>query len=86
MEKQTIATPHVIPLEPVVANQCLTLAANGTQKKYAYAAAQITAQEYLAQAVIDKEMGCALEYRHLIQTKNKDVWKTSCANEFGLLA
>eukprot|EP00957_Ditylum_brightwellii_P143261 10914807-Ditylum_brightwellii.AAC.1 len=54
--------------------------------KCAYAAAHITAQEYLAQAVIDEETGRALEYRHLIHTKNKEVWHTSCANEFGRLA
>eukprot|EP00957_Ditylum_brightwellii_P041120 3112777-Ditylum_brightwellii.AAC.1 len=71
-KEQKIPTPHVIPPEPLVANQCLTLQVHGTQKRYAYAAAQITAQKYLAQAVMGEETGCALEYRHLIQTKNRE--------------
>eukprot|EP00957_Ditylum_brightwellii_P131116 10000671-Ditylum_brightwellii.AAC.1 len=39
--------------------------------------------ELLANAVIDKATGRALEYKHLIKTKEKETWFTSCANDFG---
>eukprot|EP00957_Ditylum_brightwellii_P049896 3782513-Ditylum_brightwellii.AAC.1 len=81
-----VQQPHVIPPKPVVANQCLTLQLQSSKQKYAYAASQIAAQEFLAQAVMDEEMRQALEYRHLLQSKHREVWQTSCTNEFGRLA
>ena len=35
--------------------------------------------------VIDSKTGASLEYRHLIKTAEKEVWKTALANEFGRL-
>eukprot|EP00957_Ditylum_brightwellii_P057030 4321955-Ditylum_brightwellii.AAC.1 len=37
-------------------------------------------------AIIDKETGWAMEYRHLIKLNHKDLWHCSYANEFGCLA
>jgi hypothetical protein len=50
---------------------------------------QISQQKYFepAQLVRDNKMGEYLNYRQLIQdTKHKEIWSTSAANEFGHLA
>jgi hypothetical protein len=62
------------------------LQCNHTITKYGQVVNHIAAQEFLAQAVMDDETGQALEYRQLIQGKNKEIWYKLCANEFGQLA
>ena len=62
--------------------------------KYSYAAdhlAKTPAQpihfkEHMACPVINLDTGVSLEYRHLIQGPDKDIWVKALANDFGSLA
>ena len=63
-------------------------------RKYSYATeklAKIPAhpihfKEHMACPVINPDTGVSLEYRHLIQDPDKDIWVKSLANDFGRLA
>lgn len=62
--------------------------------RYVYAAANLphtpapspTFSEHLACPVIDPDSGASLEYRHLIQGPDKDIWIKALANDLGRLA
>ena len=53
---------------------------------YVAAAASIAATEALANAVIDKDTGLALEYRALSTGPDKETWVRALANDIGRLA
>ena len=38
----------------------------------------------MACPVINPDIGVSLEYRHLIQVPDKDIWVKALANDFGL--
>ena len=42
-------------------------------------------KEHMACSVINSDTGVSLEYRHLIQGRDKDIWLKSLANDFGRL-
>ena len=42
--------------------------------------------EYMACLFINPDTGVSLEYRHLIQGPDKDIWVKALANDFGRLA
>ena len=62
--------------------------------KYSYATARqakntapsIRFQEHMGYPVINTDTGASLEYRHLIQGPDKDIWVKALANNFGRLA
>ena len=62
--------------------------------KYSYAAEQLAKtpahpihfKEHMACPVINPDTGVSLEYRHLIQGPDKDIWVKALANDFGRLA
>ena len=62
-------------------------------RKYSYAAARLAQtpahpihfQEHMACTVINPDTGASLEYRHLIQGADKDIWVKALANDFGCL-
>jgi hypothetical protein len=58
---------------------------NTSPRGYSNAAKALAQQELQVNAIIDKETGRALEYRHLIKSKHKHTWFPSCANKFGRL-
>ena len=37
-------------------------------------------------AVLEQTTGSVLEYRHLVKGPDKNIWTTSCANDFGRLS
>ena len=39
-----------------------------------------------ANVVLEERSGDMLEYRHLIKGPDRNIWKTSCADDFGRLA
>ena len=63
-------------------------------RKYSYAADHLAKtparpihfHEHMACPVINPVTGVSLEYRHLIQGPDKDIWLKSLANDFGRLA
>ena len=62
--------------------------------KYSYAADHLAKtpahpihfHEHMACPVISPDNGVSLEYRHLIQGPDKDIWVKALANDFGRLA
>ena len=62
--------------------------------KYSYATEQLAKtpahpihfKEHMACPVINPDTGVSLEYRHLIQGPEKDIWVKALANDFGPLA
>ena len=62
--------------------------------KYSYAAEHLAKtpahpihfKEHMACPVINPDTGVSLEYRHLIQVPDKDIWVKALANYFGRLA
>ena len=62
----------------------------GTGSRYAQATQHLIATEHCrtnhANTVIDTDTGQYLEYYHLTLGPNKDIWKTSLANDLGRLA
>ena len=62
----------------------------GTGSCYARATRHLIATEHRrknhSNTVIDTDTGQSLEYPHLICGSDKDIWKTSLANELGRLA
>ena len=62
--------------------------------KYYYATEQLAKtpahpiyfKKYMACPVINPDTGVYLEYRHLIQGSDKDIWVKALANDFGRLA
>ena len=63
-------------------------------RKYSYAdghlaqtlAHPIYVHEHMSCPVINPDTGVSLEYRHLIQGPDKDIWVKALANYFGRLA
>ena len=63
-------------------------------RKYSYATEQLAKtpahpihfKEHMACPVINPDTGVSLEYRHLIQVPDKDIWVKALANNFGRLA
>ena len=55
------------------------------QGQYIAAATHIVNNEFLANAVIDKDTGVSLEYKALSTGPNKETWITSLVNDFGRL-
>ena len=61
--------------------------------KYSYATEQLAKtpahpihfKEHMACTVINPDTGVSLEYRHLIQVPDKDIWVKALANDFGRL-
>ena len=62
----------------------------GTGSCYAQSTRHLIATEHRhtnrAKNVIDTDTGQSLEYSHLTRGPNKDIWKTSLANDLGWLA
>ena len=62
----------------------------GTGSQYAQATQKLIATEHChrnhANTVIDMNTGQSLEYYHLMRGPDKDIWKTSLANDLGRLA
>ena len=62
--------------------------------KYYYDAARLAQtpsqpihlQEHMVCPVINPDTGASIEYRHLIQGPDKDIWVKALANDFGCLA
>ena len=63
-------------------------------RKYSYATEKLAKtpahpihfKENMDCPVINPDTGVSLEYRHLIQDPDKDIWVKSLANDFGSLA
>ena len=63
-------------------------------RKYSYAAAHLAQtpahpihfHEYKVCSVINPDTGASLEYRHLIQGPDKDIWVKALANDFDRIA
>eukprot|EP00957_Ditylum_brightwellii_P058958 4471024-Ditylum_brightwellii.AAC.1 len=77
---QGLTNPHIIPPCPIAASY------QSISKGYHNAATALANHKLCANAIVDDEMGRALEYRHLIKSNQKQTWFQSCANEFGRLA
>ena len=62
--------------------------------KYSYATEQLVKipvhpihfKQHMACPVINSDTGVSLEYRHLIQGPDKDIWVKALSNDFGRLA
>ena len=62
--------------------------------KYSYSTEQLAKtpaqpihfNEHMACPVINPDTGVSLEYRHLVQGSDKDIWVKALANDFGRLA
>ena len=82
---------HRYPTRFSVSQQTYSMART---RKYSYAAAHLEKNpappvhfhEHMACPVINPHTGVSLEYRHLIQGPDRDIWVKSLANDFGHLA
>eukprot|EP00957_Ditylum_brightwellii_P024356 1838002-Ditylum_brightwellii.AAC.1 len=75
------------PKEPLLhkCNHILTIKTLSSAK-YTEAVHRIALPHTFANAIIDKESGQVMDYRHFIKSKFKDLWYRLCENEVGCLA
>ena len=65
---------------------CISKYSYATEKLAKTPAHPIHFKEHMACPVINPDTGVSLEYRHLIQGPDKDIWVKTLANVFGRLA
>ena len=85
------SAPHLIPPDPTETDANVRPAPRRThlhgslQGRYIAAATHIANDEFLVNAVIDKDSGAALEYGALSRGPDKEKWINALANDFGRL-